>query len=273
MRRNHIFIKTAAATAISFLVVLSLGCGKRQIGTGETPDVLYAKATAELEKEGGFPYFFRGPDYDKLYAHLKEIQLRHAYSPYATLAELRAADAYFKHKEYEQAAIEYGEFIKRHPSHSETPYATYRLGLSHYKQRHAVDRDPTSLREASKWLSYFKQNYPRSELAPVADELYGKTRKLLAKHEMYIGNFYKKKKNYKAASSRYNTVVVTYGDTIVLEEALYKLGESYHKMGEDYLAVASLERVVEEFPTQKYHKKAANIISKIEKEQRNKAEN
>ncbi|MCH8029367.1 MAG: outer membrane protein assembly factor BamD [Candidatus Dadabacteria bacterium] len=273
MRRIDSLLKSSAVAAISVFVVLSLGCGKKRIGTGEPPDVLYAKATTELAKEGGFPYFLRGPDYDKLFSLLKEIQLRHTYSPYTTLAELRTADAYFKHGEYEQAAVEYGEFIKRHPSHKETPYATYRLGLAHYRQKHAIDRDPTSLREASKWLSYFKERHSRSELAPEAEKLYKKTRKLLAKREMYIANYYWKKKNYKATSMRYNTVVVTYGDTTLVEEALYKLGKCYHKMGEDYLAVASLERIVTEYPNEKYHKKAAKLISKIKRKQSKKAEN
>lgn len=261
---THLFKSLAIALLIAFALTLT-GCGGKRVSSGESPENLYDKATRELSKKGGFPYIFRGTDYDKVLDQLKEIQLRHTYSPYATLAELRIGDVYFKKEEYEQAVIEYEEFIKRHPGHRETPYATYRLALSHYNLRRTVDRDPTNLREAKKWFEYFMQKYPDSEYYAEVERLYAKTRNLLAEREMYIANYYKRKKNYKACSLRYNTVVKEYPDTKYREEALYRLGESYWKMGEYGLAVEPLQRVLSEYPDASYSKRAKELLEKVER--------
>lgn len=256
--------KFVICSSLILFLLLSVGCGgKKRIGTGESPDVLYAKAMKELNKEGGFPYILNSADYDKALNLLKEIQIRHTYSPYATLSELRTGDIYFKKEEYEQASIEYEDFLKRHPSHEDVSYAAYRLGLSHYKQKRSIDRDPTSLREAHMWFDYFISNYRHSEYFPEIVKLLTKTRNYLAKRELYIGDYYKKKNNYKASSVRYETVVIEYADTKYLERALYSLGEALHKMGENDLAKTPLQRVVTEYPTAHYHEKAEKLLSKL----------
>ncbi|MFQ5787411.1 MAG: outer membrane protein assembly factor BamD, partial [Thermodesulfobacteriota bacterium] len=119
---------------ITLIIFLSASCGKKQIEQTADSQQLYQDAMEELEEDkGGFPWIFTGTDYDTIFKIFKEIQLRDPYGPYATLAELRTADTYFKKEEYEQAVIEYEEFLKRHPGHEESSYATYRLALSHYK--------------------------------------------------------------------------------------------------------------------------------------------
>jgi outer membrane protein assembly factor BamD len=90
-------------------------------------------------------------------------------------------------------------------------------------------------------------------------------RERLAKREIYIGNFYANRKNYKAAAERFKVVVNQYNDTSKFEEALFLMGSSYFKMGEKELAKEALKRVIEEFPKAKYHTKAADLLSKIEK--------
>jgi len=226
---------------------------------------LYQQAVEMLEsKKRGFPWIFTGTDYKTLLKLLKEIQLRDPYSPYAILAELKTADVYFNKGEYEQAAIEYEEFLKRHPGSDQAPYATYRLALSQYKQRKKPDRDPTSTREALKWLEFFIEKYPESPLVSKANERISECRNSLAMREIYIGNYYAKRKNFKAAANRYNMVVSQYSDTKAFEEGLFLLGNSYFRLGDSILARATLKRVVDEFPDTKYQKKAESLLQEIE---------
>jgi outer membrane protein assembly factor BamD len=250
---------------ILFIALLSFSCGGKKIQPNQSAEALYQTAMTELKKKDGFPYIFRGANYDQVFKLLKEIQLRDTYSPYATLAELRTADAYFKKEEYAQAAIEYEQFLKNHPAHSETPYATYRLALSHYMQKRSPDRDPTNTREALKWLSFFVDKYPDSPLVSEAEKKIARCRKILAEREMYIGRFYEKRKNHKAAAERFKVVVNDYSNTNRLEEALFLMGESYLEAGETELAKEALQRVVHEFPNAKYHNKASDLLSEIEK--------
>ncbi len=254
-----------------FTSLLFNSCGGKKIEPNQSAEALYQEAMIELNKKEGFPYILRGTDYDQVFKLLKEIQLRYTYSPYATLAELRTADAYFKREEYEQASVEYSEFLNNHPSHQETAYTTYRLALSNYEQKRSQDRDPTNTREALKWLTFFVEKYPDSPLVGDAEKKIAKCRKILAEREIYIGKFYEKRKNHKAAAERFKHVVDQFGNTNKLEEALFLMGESYLKAGEMELARDALQRVVREFPEAKYHKKAADLLSKIERKERKEA--
>jgi outer membrane protein assembly factor BamD len=251
--------------ALILLVIFSYGCGKKRIDQGLSDEQLYQQAVEMLESnKGGFPWIFTGTDYKALFKMLKEIQLRDPYSKYAILAELKTADAYFKKEEYEQAAIEYEEFLKRHPGSDDASYATYRLALSHFRQVKKPDRDPTSTREALKWFEFFVEKYPESPLIGKANKKISQCRNKLAMREIYIGNYYAKRKNFKAAANRYNVVVSQYSDTEEFEKALFLLGNSYFKLGDNILARATLKRVVDEFPDTEYRRKAETLLQQID---------
>lgn len=213
--------KVICLLLLSVLILSS--CGKKtKIQTG-TAQELYADATTELfTKKGGFPWMFTGPDYDLIFDILREIQLRYTFSPFATLAKIRTADAYFRKGEYQQAIIEYENFIKNHPGHNELEYAIYQLALSNYELKGSKDRDPTFARQAEKWFTHFVDKYPESELVPDARERIVVCRNILAQREIFIGKFYLRRKNYKAAEARFNLVLENYSDTKYTDEA-YKL--------------------------------------------------
>ena len=222
-KNNIVSMKKIIFILFVTTLIFSGGCSKKtKIKTG-TAQELYADATNELyNKEGGFPWLFTGPNYDQILETLKEIQLRYTFSPFATLAEIRTADTYFRQGEYQQAIIEYDQFIKNHPGHNEYEYALYQLALSNYELRASKDRDPTFTRSAIKWFTVFIEEYPDSELVPGAEEKIMECRKILAARQIFIGKFYMKKKNYKAALDRFNIVLEKYSDTKYSDEA-YKL--------------------------------------------------
>ena len=211
---------------ITFLVLGLLvfsACGKKTKIRSATAHELYSDATNELyNKKGGFPWVLTGPDYDLILETLREIQLRYTFTPFATLAEIRTADTYFRQEEYIQAITEYDNFIKNHPGHNEVEYAMYQLALSNYKLKGGKDRDPTYAREAVKWFTIFKENYPNSELYPGADKRILKCNDILAEREIFIGKYYMRKKNYKAAEARFILVLQNFPETKYTEEA-YKL--------------------------------------------------
>ena len=95
----------------------------------------------------------------------------------------------------------------------------YQLALSNYKLKGGKDRDPTFAREAVKWFTLFKDKYPNSELVPDAEERIVRCRNILAEREIFIGKFYLKKKNYKAAEARFNLVLQDFPDSKYTEEA------------------------------------------------------
>lgn len=250
--------------AASLLFVIN--CGSKKVPKDMTDEQLYDSAMEEMTGDkGGFPWVFKSRDYDSIFAYLKEVQIRYTYSPYATLAELRTGDVFFQRGDFEQAAIEYEEFLKRHPGHREAAYATYRLALSNYKEVRSPDRDPTYTRQALEWFNTFLEKYPDSPLAPDAREKIIKCRNRLAKREIYIGNFYSRRDNYEAAADRYKIVVTDYSDTSRYGEALYLMGRAYAKSDQYELARQALNRLVQEFPNDnKYHNKASSLLNDIQ---------
>lgn len=257
--------KIFAVLILALSLFFVINCGSTKVPPDFTDKQLYDAAMEELtEAKGGFPWIFRGRDYDMVFAYLKEIQLKYTYSPYAALAELRTGDAYFQKEEYEQAAIEYEEFLKRHPGHAEASYAMYRLALSYYKEINSPDRDPLNTRLALQWFDTFMEKYPDSPLVSDARARALRCRDRLARREIYIGNFYSSRDNYKAAADRYKIVVEDYNDTQRYQEALYLLGRAYAKSDQYELARAALNRLVQEFPNEKYTGKATSLLNDIQ---------
>lgn len=245
-------------------ITLLLGCGSKKSMEGNNAQAMYNNVVNELSKDdGGIFGFFSAKDYEMIEETLKEIQIRYTYSPYATLAELRTADAYFKRGEYAQAAIEYEEFIKRHPTHNGREYATFFLGLCNFKLIKGYDRDPRGARETIKWLNTYVEEYPNSPLVPKANERISETIDVLAEREIYIGDYYYGKNNYKASSERYKTVLEQYPQSRYYDKALYLLGKSYYDMNENELARTALNRVINEFPDSKYKSDATELASRI----------
>ena len=245
-------------------LTLILGCGSKKEIQGNSAKAMYDSAMVELAKEkGGFFGLFSSTDYDTIEETLKELQIRYTYSPYATLAELRTADTYFKKEEYRQAAIEYEEFIKRHPSHNGTEYATFFLGLSNFRLIKGYDRDPTSTRETIKWLNEYVAQYPDSPLQPKAIENIREAIDVMAEREIHIGDYYSKKNNHKASSERYKTVIEFYPETKYYDKALYRLGQSYIDLDQNELALSALNRVINEYPNSKYNKDATELSGSI----------
>jgi len=257
--------KVLAVLILTASLLFVINCGSKKIPKDLTDEQLYDAAVKELTADkGGFPWIFRGRDYDMIFSYLKEIQLRYTYSPYAALAELRTGDAYFEKEDYEQAAIEYEEFLKRHPGHAEAPYATYRIALSYYKEMSSPDRDPLNTRLSLQWFNTFIEKYPDSPLAPDAHERALRCRDRLARREIYIGNFYSRRDNFRAAADRYKIVVDDYNDTQRYQEALYLLGRAYAKSDQYDLARQTLNRLVQEYPNEKYSGKATSLLNDIQ---------
>lgn len=216
------------------LIVLSAGCGTKKAIHTEDADELYERATNELSEEGGgFPWIFNDPSYERAEEVLREIQLRHTFSPYATLAELRMADLYYKRGDYEQAVVEYEAFLKRHPGHKDTKHAMYYLAMSYYKLKKSPDRDPTYTRNALESFLEFRDKYPDSEEIEKVDKRIRKCRNILAEREIYIGEFYMRKDNYDAASARFRNVLDKYPDSKYVDDAREKLEEAKEDASDD----------------------------------------
>lgn len=180
------------------------------------------------------------------------VRTRHPYSRFATLAELRIADAQFKLGKHAEAAAAYRAFVRFHPHHPERPYAMYRVGVCFYEQipgdwwfmPPAHERELGSTSDALRELGGFVRAYPTDERVPDAKEKMGRLRRRLADFELYVARFYHRQRKHRAVASRAAYLVRTYPDVGLTPTALLLQGRAELEIPERAAAVATLRRIV-----------------------------
>lgn len=182
-------------------------------------------------------------------------------STYALDTELQIADSYFQKKEWQLAAESYALYGKLHPTSPKADYAYYKAGLAYQKQLpKSVDRDMTSLDKAEDNFAMVFRRFPDSPYAKMAQAEYDVIRARGAERNVYVGRFYYKFGEYRAAIPRFLTVLQDYPGLGFDEEALYRLAFAYQKLGMDDKARAAAELMQEKFPDSKKTKK---VVGKI----------
>lgn len=188
------------------------------------------------------------------------IKARFPYSKYATLAELRLADAEFGAGHYLQAIDSYKLFIKFHPTHEMVVngYAAFKIGESYVKQLPSdwfilppsYEKDQSATQDAHRELTKFVKKYPNSSYASEAKELLDKVDRKLAEHEMYVARFYWERDRPMGTVLRLRRLLDRHADVGFDAEALYLLGRAYMKVEMPKRARKMFQRLLEEHPQQ-----------------------
>ena len=166
------------------------------------------KSAGELAEEGAAS--FEAEKYDKALKSYERLRDWYPYSPHAKEAKLRIADAHFHLGQYDQALQAYQQYEQLHPNDSQIPYATYQMGMCHYERLRSIDRTQVPTRNALEVFLRLQSRFPDSQWARDAGEKIEKCRRNLAGHEFYVGEFYFKSEQYRAAMTRFETVVTQY---------------------------------------------------------------
>jgi outer membrane protein assembly factor BamD len=131
---------------------------------------------------------------------------------------LSTADLYYDQADYELALKNYEEFRLLYPTDTDAGYCLFRIGMCHYKQMGTLDRDQSETMKAIQTFEGFMKTYPTSPQEKDAESSLKEARTLLAKHYLYIGKFYMKKGNSKAACTRFQSIKKHYSDVDLGED-------------------------------------------------------
>ena len=134
------------------------------------------------------------------------------FSPYTVDAELSLGDALYLDDKFPEAAEAYKDFESLHPRHESMPYVLYQIGMSELKSFISVDRPTTMVTEALQYFHRLMETYPDSEYAGKARTEVGACRKILAEHELYLGDMFWNMKKYGPAWRRYTYIVENFPD-------------------------------------------------------------
>lgn len=200
------------ALALALLVgAAPAGCD--QFGGSGVPDYStnardnYQRGVAEMTKENY-------ADAIKLFEYVRK---KFTFSRWATLAELGIADANFGREKYMDAVDEYRAFVKNHPTHDKVTdgYCDFRVGEAYYKEipsewflvPPSYEKDMGPVRDAIRELAAFVVAYPESPYLEKAKRLEEDCVRRLAEHEVYVADFYMKRKRPVAAIGRLEGLV------------------------------------------------------------------
>lgn len=199
-------------------------------------------------------------NYPKAVKLFQDLITYYPYSKYAPLAELHIADCKFAMQDWREAGPAYEDFIKFHPVHPEVPYATYRLGLCHYKQRLKYYRDQAETKSALAQFELVRTRYSNSPYAQEAEPVRQDCLKRLAQHELYVGDFYFKHQQYWAAAMRYAVISKTYPDPGLNDQALFQEARSYDRLRRFPEAIERYQKLVAETPDSRYAEEAKSRL-------------
>jgi outer membrane protein assembly factor BamD len=183
------------------------------------------------------------------------------YSPeLSMLAELKIAEAYYVSKRYEEAALAFQDFLKQHPNDFRAATILYRMGLSYYQQILSPDRDQTSTRNALQSFQKLTMQFPDDPQTQEAGYLIQRCRTRLAEHEVYVGHYYLKRKQYLPAIKRLQGTLDSFPDYYYRDEAYFYLGSAYLKTKQVDEANVIFKKLFEEFPGSDYTEDAQELL-------------
>lgn len=183
---------------------------------------------------------------------LRFVAENYANDPIGRQAALRLADSFFDEKTqlgYLEAGARYKDFRNRYPSHPKSDYALYRLAQCSDRQAERPDREQTNTRLAATSYRELIINFPDSPYATEARARLGVMRNLLAEHEYLVGHFYLKRRAWRAAKGRMDTILAAYPEFGGLDKVLYEAGLLETKLGNGDEARTLWDRLGHDYPT------------------------
>ena len=230
------------------LLVLGFSCAKDELNMGhENPELQIQKCITLSDQK----------KYEKAVECLEIFKSRFPETAAGQEAELRIADNYFNKKDYLIAADTYQTFIRFHPSHPRLDYAQYRTGLSYLQSLpKAIDRDQQYLGEAISRLEYTIRNFPESTYLEPAQKTLTEAKNRRDRRTFYIGRFYYRTGEYKAAIGRFKEIIENNGENGLNAKAFCYTVLAYLKLNDKAGAGPYLSQLVARYPESKWRKKA-----------------
>ena len=221
-----------------------------------TAEALFAEGSRSLSEK----------KYARAIDVLQKLKSGHPFSPLLTETELKVADAYYLNQQYPEAITAFKEFQSLHPTNENISFVILRLGQAHLNQFTSVDRDQKNTEIAKGYFETVITNHPKSPHAHEAAEKLAKCIQYLSEHDFNVAIFYHQQEKYPAARDRFEEIVRKYKGTPTAVKSLYYLGESYRKEKNWVKASLAYEALVQHYPETKFAVDARTQLAQLDKE-------
>lgn len=221
---------TTIALALG-MAVIAAGCHHNKVNNpianvdSKQPDKVLFDRAMDAMKHG---------KYDVARITLQTLINTYPDSEFIARAKLAVGDSWYAEgttAAYQQAEVEYKDFITFFPNLPEAAEAQLKIANMHYKQMEKPDRDYTHAMRAEDEYRQLIQQFPDSKLVPQAKQRLREVQEVLAERQYRIGRFYFLRESYPAAIARLKTLTDTYPLYSGADDALIMLGHSYEDEG------------------------------------------
>jgi outer membrane protein assembly factor BamD len=198
--------------------------------------------------------------------YYKQVTETYTQSPIRPDAKLGIGDTYLGEGSTEAlvlAIAEFQEFLSFYPTHPRADYAQYKLGIAHFRQMRAPQRDQTETRDALREFQTFLARYPGSSLVPEVKAKLRETRDRLSESELEVGRFYFRIRWYPGALDRLNALLKDDPEFTNRGEVYFYIGESLLKAQRPAEALPYFERLVKEYQQSEHADDARKRIEEI----------
>ncbi|MDJ0765698.1 MAG: outer membrane protein assembly factor BamD [Myxococcota bacterium] len=253
-----------------FVTVVVAACGAAQ----DDDSLLNYTQTAERQFRDAMDEF---EDKDCVSAErlFKRLRKKFPYSRYAVLADLRLADCQYIQGNYAEAAVQYQQFVKVHPTHEDAHYAAYRSGLSYYElmpgdfvvMPPSHEREQASVRDARAALSGFLSKYPDSPWFEKAKKQFQEVENALVRHEMYVAEFYLRHDDKRAAVVRLEGIQNEYPKSTLVPDAMLLQAVTFVEMNNQREAERVLRAIIDLYPDHHQSLRARDFLKHLGREQ------
>jgi outer membrane protein assembly factor BamD len=230
--------------------------GSVPVGTDEPDKFLFDKGTEALNAKKWLTAreFF------------KQVTETYTQSPYRPDAKLGIGDTYLGEGTAEALVLainEFREFLTFYPTNRRADYAQYKLGMSHFRQMRAPQRDQTETREAIKEFEAFVTRYPNSSLLADGKAKLREARDRLSESDYLVGYFYFRQRWYPGAIDRFRALLKDDPEYTGRDAVFYHLAECLARTKREAEALPYFERLVQEFEQSEYLPLAQKRISEL----------
>jgi outer membrane protein assembly factor BamD len=216
----------------------------------------------------------------------KQVVETYTQSPVRPDAKLGLGDTYLGENTAESLVLainEYTEFLSFYPTNARADYAQYKLGMAHFKQMRAAQRDQTETKEAIKTFQTFVDRWPTPCSAQVIpptcsellNEVKGKLRQArdrLNDSDYQVGFYYYRARWYPGSIDRFKALLKEDPEYTHRDAVYFYLGESLVKVKLEAEALPYYERLVKEFEQSEYLEEARKRIAALKLDAQSKAQ-
>lgn len=198
--------------------------------------------------------------------YFREIVDNYPQSTFRADAKLGIGDSYLGENTLESKVLainEFREFLTFYPTHPRADYAQYKLGMAHYGQMLAPERDQSETKEAIAAFETFLEQYPGSQYLGEVRTKLREAKDRLGQSEYRVGLFYFRSRWYPGAIDRFKVLLDRDPDFTYRDAVYFYLAESLIKVNRSAEALPYYERLVTEFEKSEHLEEAKRRIAEL----------